>query len=534
MSVGENMRAKSSTAQGRAARFALAVLIPAVALLCMTSLAEAQRRIALVVGNEAYQSVVPLDNPGSDARLIAQQLQAKGFEVTFLLDAGQVELNRAIAQFGRDLRSAGRDATALFYYAGHAVQSYGSNYLLPVDISLTDAADLGLVAVRADSILRQMGSARNLNNIVILDACRNNPFEDIPDINDNGLAEMKAPSGTFMAYSTAPGSVALDGTGQNSPFTEALAAEMNVEGQAIEQTFKQVRSRVRAATNGFQTPWDTSSLTSDFYFTPAVQKSPEELAEMRFFESLKQTRDPVQMALFLRTYPNSPYINDVRAMMTEFLGGGAPATPTTQTAAPSTQSTEPVEPAPRTPLTPLPTRRSTPSERENQLIAAAQTAQSLEAYEAYLAEFPNGVFAELARMEVETKRAKDPSAGQGSTQVAAVAPPAPNPPAATEAVPDGDDVFFNRPLTHGGDEIVGRTIEELIAGSPVYPPIEGLPESVWKGQQCSHCHEWNQERLCTQANTYLADAGTRALGKEHPFGGGFKRNLRNWARAGCP
>ena len=146
-----------------------------------------------------------LDNPAPDARLIAQTLESEGFVVTQMVDASQIAMNRAIAQFGSELREAGAEATGLFYYAGHGVQSFGTNYLLPVDAALTIAADLGLVAIPAESILRQMFSARNRTNIVILDACRNNLFSAILDMGDNGLAEMKAPTGTFLAYSTAPG-----------------------------------------------------------------------------------------------------------------------------------------------------------------------------------------------------------------------------------------------------------------------------------------------------------------------------------------
>lgn len=188
-----------------------------VALGVWSTAALAEPRIALIVGNGAYNTVTQLDNPVPDAELMAQALRQKGFQVTMVTDAGQGALNQAIAQFGRDLRAAGREATGLFYYAGHAVQSFGENYLLPTDARLTDAADLSLVAVEAQAVLRQMRSARNRTNIVILDACRNNPFEDIPDLTDNGLAEMKAPTGTFLAYSTAPGAVALDGLTATAP-----------------------------------------------------------------------------------------------------------------------------------------------------------------------------------------------------------------------------------------------------------------------------------------------------------------------------
>ena len=169
------------------------LLALSLAVLFGLQAAQAEPRIALIVGNGAYSSVTQLDNPVPDAQLMAQALENNGFTVSILTDASQGDLNRGIAQFGRDLRDGGADATGLFFYAGHAVQSFGSNFLLPVDAGLTDAADLSLVAVQADAVLRQMFSAKNKTNIVILDACRNNPFETIPDLDDNGLAEMKAP-----------------------------------------------------------------------------------------------------------------------------------------------------------------------------------------------------------------------------------------------------------------------------------------------------------------------------------------------------
>ena len=292
-------------------RCALALVL----LFGVTARVMAEERIALIVGNSGYGSVEALDNPANDARLMAEALEMRGFQVTILLDATQIDLKRGIAQFGRDLRAAGREATGLFYYAGHGVQSFGRNYLLPVDVSLTDAADLDLVSVAADSVLRQMASARNRTNIVILDACRNNPFETIADMNDNGLAEMKAPAGTLLAYSTAPGAVAMDGAGDNSPYTRALVDTLATPGLPIEQLFKKVRISVMDQTNGFQTPWETSSLIGDFMFEPAAAPNPIQVATVQLWEQVKATNDPLQVMLYLRAYPNSPFADEAQAML---------------------------------------------------------------------------------------------------------------------------------------------------------------------------------------------------------------------------
>ena len=198
-------------------------LIAALAVLLSAVPALAEPRIALVIGNGRYQTVPELKNPVSDAELISGVLRSVGFEVTLLTDSDQAGMKRAIADFGRALRAAGPDTTGLFYYAGHGVQAQGLNYLLPVDSAVQDAADLDLVGVQADWVLRQLFSARNRTNIIILDACRNNPFASFGTDAAPGLAEMIAPTGTFIAYSSAPGSVAVDGAGSNSPFSLALA-----------------------------------------------------------------------------------------------------------------------------------------------------------------------------------------------------------------------------------------------------------------------------------------------------------------------
>jgi hypothetical protein len=483
--------------------------------------AQAEERIALIVGNGSYASVSALDNPVPDADLMAASLEAKGFKVTKLTDATQLDLNRGIAQFGRDLRNAGPDATGLFYYAGHAVQSFGSNYLLPVDASLTDAADLSLVAVQADAVLRQMFSAKNKTNIVILDACRNNPFEEIADLNDNGLAEMKAPTGTFLSYSTAPGAVALDGLDGNSPFTKSLAHEIKTRGVQIEKVFKNVRVDVIKQTNGQQTPWDTSSLTGDFFFEAAAQLTEEEVAENQLWNSVQSSTDPVPVLLFIRGYPDSVHIPEARALLSKILADEMSVETTAPTHVPEVVET----PKEEVVAAPEPTAPAVDIVSEETLIGIAQKSGKAEDYQAYMDEFPNGIYAELAGFELDILEQKRLRAEAEANAVkTAVATPEPAPVA---------DLEFTLPLTVGMDKLAGKSIEELIGLSPLFPPIEGLPEELWKDQQCSDCHGWTQSTLCDQGNTYAKASNERALTKTHPFGGGFKQNLRSWAITGC-
>lgn len=501
-----------------------------LAALCLAILfglqsAQAEPRIALVVGNGTYATVTQLDNPVPDAQLMAQTLKEKGFTVKMLTDATQLELNRGIAQFGRDLRKAGPDATGLFFYAGHAVQSFGSNFFLPVDTSLTDAADLSLVAVQADAVLRQMFSAKNKTNIVIFDACRNNPFETIPDLGDNGLAEMKAPTGTFLSYSTAPGAVALDGLDGNSPFTKALAQEIPVAGVPIEQLFKNVRVDVIAQTRGAQTPWDTSSLTADFFFEAAAQLTAEELAEQQMWDSVRNSTDPVPVLLFIRAYPASMHIPEARKVLSTILASelSGDDAPKTATAVPTKtiDQTSVVAPTPSTQApVPIETEQDTLN-AERALIGVAQASGQAADYEAYLKAFPNGVYAELAGFELDVIAQKAALANADVT------------PVAVAETPVQKHITFKDPLTVGGEVLVGKTIEELVNLTPLFPPIDGLPEEFWKDQNCSSCHEWTQEALCTQGKTYATASNTRAVSKSHPYGGGFKQSIKNWAEGGC-
>ncbi len=270
--------------------------------------------MALVIGNGAYASVARLPNAASDAKLMGRTLTDLGFKVTELIDADQAAMKTAIADFGRALRASGPDTVGLFYYAGHGVQAAGVNYLLPVNSTIRDEADLDLVGVEGRWVVRQMESARNQTNIVILDACRDNPFA-AAGATGQGLARMDAPTGTFIAYSTAPGTIAMDGRGGNSPFTTALAAAMIRPGQPMEPMFRQVRVAVLKETGGRQTPWDSSSLVREFVFNPGTAAAPRASAEQQDWDSARGSRDPGQILQFMRSYPRSMHTEEAQALL---------------------------------------------------------------------------------------------------------------------------------------------------------------------------------------------------------------------------
>ncbi len=225
-------------------------------------------RVALVVGNSSYGGIGSLPNPANDARLVADSLRIAGFDIELMIDGDQRAMQRAISRLGQRLTAAGQGSTALFFYAGHGIQWQNDNYLIPIGSEIESEADVQLEAIPAAAILSQMISANASTSIVILDACRNTPVMRSYRSGGAGLALMNAPNGAFIAYSTAPGSVAADGDGRNSPFAMALAPGLRRRGQPIESLFRDVRREVLLATGGRQTPWDSSSLLYGFQFIP--------------------------------------------------------------------------------------------------------------------------------------------------------------------------------------------------------------------------------------------------------------------------
>lgn len=296
-------------------------LISALCLFVLAfSYASAEPRLALVIGNGAYGNLGQLANPASDARLIDKSLRQAGFDVTLLVDANSQSMKRAVLDFGRRLRDAGPSAVGLFYFAGHGIQAQGANYLIPVGADLRDEADLEVEALSAYSVLSQIESAGNATNIVVLDACRNNPFQRSFRSASRGLAQIDAPRGSFIGFATSPGGVAADGDGRNSPYSAALANALLSPGLPIEQVFKRVRVEVLDRTGGRQTPWDSSSLTGDFYFvrgagpSAPISSGPSE-EETALFNRARQSGDRQLLETFLAIYPDSAYAGEARAIL---------------------------------------------------------------------------------------------------------------------------------------------------------------------------------------------------------------------------
>ena len=284
------------------------LLAPIVAYLLLVLPAAAEKRVALVVGNSGYVHANALPNPVNDAGDMAKALAEVGFEVILGLDLSKSGFDGKVRDFARALEKAD---VALLFYAGHGLQVSGKNYLVPVDAKLQVERDLDFEAISLDFVLKQMELDRDdKTNIVFLDACRDNPL--VRNLARSmgtrsgtiaqGLAQVQAGVGTFIAYSTQPGNVALDGEGRNSPFTAALGKDLRLPDRNLNAVMIEVRKDVTAATGGKQVPWDLSALTGDFYFqlaaAPGTLPRPDADAVQRRLreleEELKKKSDPQQ------------------------------------------------------------------------------------------------------------------------------------------------------------------------------------------------------------------------------------------------
>lgn len=292
-----------------AAGLALLVSAAGIAAERMRGTTVTEERIALVIGNAAYR-VDPLDNPVNDARLIANALRQSGFRVALHENLDRLGLIDAMRSFGAQL---GENTIAVLYYAGHGLQLRDRNYLIPVDAEIRGEDEIPIVGLDLGFILGRMSTARSRINIVILDACRNNPFSGKSGPKAQGLAQMDAPVGTLLAYATAPGKLAADGSGANSLYASHLAQHLLTPGLPVEHVFKRVREGVVRDTKEFQVPWESSSLQGEFAFIPGVataQETPadvEAAGELAFWNSIQASTRADEYRAYLRQYPQGRF-----------------------------------------------------------------------------------------------------------------------------------------------------------------------------------------------------------------------------------
>lgn len=380
--------------------------------------AQAPKRVALVIGNSAYKEGGALKNPVNDARAMAGALKQLGFHVIARENATKQQMERAVGEFGDQLNVG---SVALFYFAGHGMQVNGRNFLVPVDATITSESRARLEALDVDLVLDQMAASNSDVNLLVLDACRNNPFERRFRSRAGGLAQINAPKGTLIAYATAPGMVAADGDGVNGIYTAKLLDAIKTAGLPIEDVFKRVRVDVSRETNDAQTPWEASSLTGSFYFieAPKVAAPPagpsEAEKEMVFWDSVKASDDPGVLNAYLDRYPNGIFAGLARAKI--------------KAAAEKQRIAALPPPAPPPPTT---------AAKEEAVWDLIKTSSDPAIFEMFLEKYPNGVNAEAARFKIATLsrvKTKPQAAQPAAAPVPAAPAPAPAQPAKLVAKP---------------------------------------------------------------------------------------------------
>ena len=286
---------------------------------CLIPATSYAQRYALVIGNSLYGAEIgTLRNPVNDANDMAASLKRKHFTVTTLVNADQRQMERSIAKFTKQLNE--KNAVGLFFFAGHGIEVGGRNYLIPINANIQSEADVKYDAVDVGRVMSGMEYAGNNLNIVILDACRNNPFARSFRSASRGLIRMDPPKGSLILYATSPGDVAADGAGRNGLFTQHLLKAMEQPNYTVEQVFKATANKVYKATNKKQLPWQSGVMLGDFYFSngplnaqPAQKIVPgpvvrnNQQAEVLFWESIKNETDPAFFISYLEQYPRGIY-----------------------------------------------------------------------------------------------------------------------------------------------------------------------------------------------------------------------------------
>lgn len=278
------------------------------------------KRVALVIGNAKYKHTSVLANPGNDAADVAAEFRKLGFEVIEKVDLDKAAMDRTIRNFAETLSGA---KVGLFFYAGHGLQVGGQNYLVPVDAKLSSAAAIDFEMVRLDLVHRTM-EREAATNILMMDACRDNPLArnlaralgTRSTQVGRGLAVVESGEGTLISFSTQPGNVALDGTGRNSPYADALLKHLATPGEDLPTILINVRNDVMKATGRRQVPWEHSAMTARFYFTPP-KEGPQQV-ELEFWASVKDSASPSILRTYVERFPDGEFVPIARALIEHY------------------------------------------------------------------------------------------------------------------------------------------------------------------------------------------------------------------------
>jgi hypothetical protein len=447
--------------------------------------ATTDKRVALVIGNGAYTHAPPLKNPPNDARDMAATLKTLGFEISSGVNLNQREMKRLIREFGQKLRAGG---SGLFYYAGHGVQSKGRNYLIPVDADIQSEADVEDAAVDVNLLLNYLDDAQNGLNIVVLDACRNNPFARSFRSASSGLAQVDAPTGTLIAYATAPGRVAADGVGRNGLYTSELLKAMRVSGLSATEMFMRVRAAVMRLTANKQVPWEASSLVGTFYFS--APRNDAETArngvanetkfdpaafELSYWDTIKSSSNAEDFKAYLEKYPDGQFATLAKNRINNL--------------------TAPLK---------LEEPKSTASAGNATELAfwdAIKTSTDPEDFRAYLKKYPAGAFVDLANNRINSLSA------EANEKALAAATPKEEPPRQFE-VRNGKTNFAPKGTL-------------VVSASGIYFVEKGSPEKKKWVFACPNVNEANipgfpydkrlfRIRVGKDSHSFMANGGTEA------------------------
>ena len=289
------------------------------------TVADTAPRIALVIGNTNYTKLTKLRNPGNDARLMAERLRELGFEVTEAFDRDLAGLSKDVDAFAQSIKRRGRETVSAVFYAGHGLEDDGVNYIVPVNADIRKRADIKSQAMGVRLIADRIAAAGSQLNILIIDACRDNPFPEsatLPPPASIGLTPMAAVYGVFIASSTASGKAAFDGEDDHSPYSRALAEALLAQGEKLEDVFKSVRRQVRLATGERQIPWESTSLELDFYFIPPKAPPPP---ATQLLAAAKETGNLGLFDLLIEKFPDSAEANEARSLAAGMRRAQAPA-----------------------------------------------------------------------------------------------------------------------------------------------------------------------------------------------------------------
>jgi hypothetical protein len=478
----------------------LAALIVATLSVAYPASAQAPSRVALIIGNGAYPN--PLPSTQADAGAMTATMRAIGFDVAAANDVRLADFGRTMRAFLDKAAAVGPQGIVFFYYAGIATQFENQNYLVPVDGRIASANDVPAQALRLGDLLSELAKVPAAARIVVLDASREHGYgRGTPQPVMPGLAAMQPTPGILVAFAAAPGQTVPDFAGQYSLYTSTLVTLMRQGGSDLDQLFKTASTQVSQQTKGQQTPWIGSGLSSGVAQAAPPAAAPAQAAPPAASPAPAASAQDgpcvyykVNTSLLnVSKDPGGNIYNDA------LIDGDSVCV----------------------------TRKANANGTEWGFIAYKLEGPNgrtpVEGWSAvqYLQQISEAVARTPAAPRAPAPAARPATAGQA---------PATARPAAT--VRPEDILRFDQPIPFGPVPVNGHSLKEMIDNTPLFSPVEGLEESLWK-KKCTSCHEWNQARLCQQGATYV-EAPRNVLRVPHPFGGALKLEMMRWAKSGCP